>query len=284
MDDNSANNAAQPADNQANSGNANTPASNVPSGEAAPADPDNPATSGAADPNSADAAAPNDGDDEGQPRFRDRSAARRIGGLTREVREREREIGRLRGIMEARGISLDADNAQHAPASDNSRPRQDQFRSFEEYTEAVSRWAARDEHARLNRDTSQKSVQKNVQESMKAARAEYTDYDAVVAEVFDNSFPNTPTMAEYVGESEQAGRVLYWLGTHPDEALRISQLSPVGQAKALAKVEAGLGSPKPSPQRPGAPPPPKTVNGSGAAEKDPGKMSMDEYARHRGFA
>ena len=285
MDDNSAN-AAQP-DTTVNTGTTTQTASTVPSGDAAPASPDTTATTGNADTQSADAAAPNDDGEPGdQPRKPDRSAARRIGGLTREVRAAEREIGRLRGLMEARGLPLDDSGPRQTPASDPGEPRPEQFNTYEDYTRALARHEARQEHQRLNRATAEMTAAQRVQESIKAVRGEATDFDEVIAHVLapDSGFPGTDTMVKYIEEAEQPGRILYWLGTHQDEADRISQLSPMGQAKELAKVEAKLATAKPPPQRTGAPPPPKTINGSGAAEKDPGKMTMEEYARHRGMA
>lgn len=283
MENNSADTAAQP-DTMANTGTANQPASDVPSGDAAPASPDTTSDTGTEGTQSADAAAPNDDGDTGDtPRKPDRSAARRIGGLTREVRAAEREIGRLRGLMEARGIPLDDATPRQAPASDSGEPRQDQFQTYEDYTRALARYEARQEHQRLNQASAQQTAAQRVRESMKAVRSEAADFDEVVASVFEPDFPNSKVMADFVEESDQAGRLLYWLGSNPDEAARISQLSPIGQAKALAKVEATLAAPSPKQQRPGAPPPPKVISGQGVGEKDPAKMTMEEYARHRGF-
>lgn len=285
MENNSAETAAQP-DNQAPSGNAYQPAVSVPSGDAAPASPDTTSDAGTEDTNSADATAPNDTGEPGeQPRRSDRSAARRIGGLTREVRAREREIGELRGLLRAQGINPDAlSGTPQQPASDNGEPRQDQFQTYEDYTRALARYEARMEHQRLNREAAEKTTAQRLRESMKAVRGEAADFDEVVASVFEPDFPNSKTMADFVEESDQPARMLYWLGNNPDEAARISQLSPIRQAKELAKVEANLAAPAPQPKRPGAPPPPKIVTGSGVGEKDPAKMSMEEYAKFRGFA
>ena len=285
MDTNSAETAAEPVV-LATSGNATQPASDVPSGDAAPASPDTTSDTGTEGTQSADAAAPNDDGDTGDtPRKPDRSAARRIGGLTREVRAREREIGELRGLLRAQGINPDAlSGTPQQPASDNGEPRQDQFQTYEDYTRALARYEARMEHQRLNREAAEKTTAQRLRESMKAVRGEAADFDEVVASVFEPEFPNSKTMADFVEESDQPARMLYWLGNNPDEAARISQLSPIRQAKELAKVEATLAAPAPQPKRPGAPPPPKIVTGSGVGEKDPAKMSMEEYAKYRGFA
>lgn len=286
MENNSAETAAQP-DNQAPSGNAYQPAVSVPSGDAAPASPDTTSDAGTEDSNSADATAPNDTGEPGeQPRRSDRSAARRIGGLTREVRAREREIGELRGLLRAQGINPDAlSGAPQQPASDNGEPRQDQFQTYEDYVRALARYETRVERERLSRADAEKTTAQRLQESMKAVRSEAADFDDVVANVFEPDFPNSKAMADYLEEAaDNPARMLYWLGNNPDEAARISRLPPSRQAKELAKVEATLAAPAPQPKRPGAPPPPKIVTGSGVGEKDPAKMSMEEYAKYRGYA
>lgn len=285
MTDNSAEAAAEPVV-LASSGTATQPASDVPSGDAAPASPDTTSDAGTEDTNSADATAPNDTGEPGeQPRKPDRSAARRIGGLTREVRAREREIGELRGLLKAQGINPDTlSGAPQQPTSDTGEPRQDQFQTYEDYVRALARYETRQERERLSRADADKTTAQRLRESMKAVRGEAPDFDDVVASVFEPDFPNSKTMADFVEESDQPARMLYWLGNNPDEAARISQLSPIRQAKELAKVEANLAAPSPQQKRPGAPPPPKIVTGAGVGEKDPAKMTMEEYAKHRGFA
>ena len=49
-------------------------------------------------------------------------------------------------------------------------------------------------------------------------------------------------MAQSIQSSDVGPDLLYWLGTNPKEADRISRLNPILQAKEIGKIEAGLAS------------------------------------------
>lgn len=70
----------------------------------------------------------------------------------------------------------------------------------------------------------------------------------------------TPLMADAIKESESGAAVAYYLGKNPAEAARIAQMSPVGQATAIGRLEERVTMPQK--RTTSAPPPPKTISGT----------------------
>ena len=86
--------------------------------------------------------------------------------------------------------------------------------------------------------------------------------------------------AESVMDYEVPHKILYHLGTHPDEAERILGLSARGQARELAKLEISL-SQKNETQSSNAPKPLDPAKPSARATKSPAEMTDAEYAKWR---
>lgn len=87
-----------------------------------------------------------------------------------------------------------------------------------------------------------------------------------------------PSLVEAAIEAGEPAKVLYELGKNPDEAARILALSPTRMAVAVAKIAAKPASPPPVSK---APPPIKSIVGSGRVETDPDKMSTAEWTKWR---
>ena len=86
-----------------------------------------------------------------------------------------------------------------------------------------------------------------------------------------------PAVVEAAMETGEAAKVLYELGKNPDEAARIMALPPTKMAVAVAKIAV---KPSSAPAVSKAPPPIKSLNGSGGkVETDPSKMTMDEWEK-----
>lgn len=74
-------------------------------------------------------------------------------------------------------------------------------------------------------------------EREETARDKFDDFEEVA---YDKSLPVTDTMAQAIQTADNGPDVLYYLGQNPDEAKRISKLSPALQAKEIGKLEAKL--------------------------------------------
>ena len=65
----------------------------------------------------------------------------------------------------------------------------------------------------------------------------YADFEQVV---YNPKLPITNVMAETIQASDVGPDLAYYLGSNPQEAARISRLSPFLQAKEIGKIEAKL--------------------------------------------
>lgn len=85
-------------------------------------------------------------------------------------------------------------------------------------------------------------------------------------------------MAAAILEDEDGPAIAYYLGQNPDEAERISGLSPNRAVSELGRIAAKLKTPPPKKEKPA---PLNALRGNSAPAstgKDPNEMSMEEYA------
>lgn len=97
--------------------------------------------------------------------------------------------------------------------------------------------------------------------------------------------PITDAMAEVIQQSDDGPALAYYLGKNPDIAYQISRLPPTLAAKELGRIEGMLLTKKEAakPKKVSeAPPPPNRLSGSEPAiEKDPDKMTAEEWLKWR---
>lgn len=92
----------------------------------------------------------------------------------------------------------------------------------------------------------------------------------------------TPDMADAIVESDVATKLVRYFHNDPEEAERISKLSPARQTAEIGKLEDRLSEAKPKPAKSSAPEPIKPVAGSGKSSTGyRPDMSMAEYAKWR---
>ena len=155
-----------------------------------------------------------------------------------------------------------------------------------------ARWAAREvlrqekeEQAKQKKEESKREKDKKFAERAGKARDKYEDFDDLVFN--DSTLPITPDMADYISESEDGPEVAYWLAKNPQEAHRIAQMNGRDADRALARIEARISTPAPTPAAPkpvtNAPPPPQRVgtasNAGAPVLRD--EMSTAEWVRLR---
>jgi len=99
------------------------------------------------------------------------------------------------------------------------------------------------------------------------ARDKYEDFEQVA---YNPSLPVTDFMAQAIQASDIGPEVIYFLGSNPKEAARISRLPPVLQAKEIGKIEANLASSPPVKKTSSAPAPiaPVAARTTGGASYD----------------
>ena len=113
------------------------------------------------------------------------------------------------------------------------------------------------------------------QEQASTARQVYPDWDQVAL-----TAPISDEVADLILASEKGAEVAYHLGLNRQEAVRISQMPPMEQARAIGRLEAIVSTPKPK-TKSSAPPPINPVSGGSVGSRDPDKMSPQDYRKWR---
>ena len=146
-----------------------------------------------------------------------------------------------------------------------------------EYAKAEARKEAQ-EALRQEREQAQRATKVESFKSREESFADTVeDYHDVV---YSETTPISPAMAEVIQESEIGPQLAYHLAKNTALARAIYSLPPVQAARELGKLEAKLSAPKPVATK--APPPPPRIEATEpAVEKDPDKMSDEEWLKWR---
>lgn len=151
------------------------------------------------------------------------------------------------------------------------KPTPEQYKTTEEYVEAVAAWKADEiiqetfskrekEFAEAKAREAQEKVVATYQEREDSAREKYDDFDQVA---YQTPYACTPAMAQTIQFSESGPDLAYYLGKNPTEAARIAELPPILAIKELGKIEAKIASAAtPETRVSKAPAPIKPVSGS----------------------
>lgn len=200
--------------------------------------------------------------------------------LSRERKKFDREAQELRQLALQR-----SQETQAPPKQAQGMPKIEDFQDFESYLnardafltqklkgETIAEYEKRQQAERAERER-QKTLdtyQKRVAQAVK----ELPDFDDVV---YRPDVTISDVMAHTIMESDAGPKVAYYLGTHPDEAERIADLSPVAAIKELTRIEDKLSKTKAT----NTPPPTNPVGSRAKAEKDPSDMSLPEFIKYR---
>jgi hypothetical protein len=161
--------------------------------------------------------------------------------LAREQRKWEREQSR-------RAVEV----APPAPL-----PPVDSFADAQSYAEALAEQKAQELVARRDAAQQQTAVLEAYQDREEDARVKYDDFEQVA---YNPNLRVTDAMAQTIQASDIGPDVIYYLGTNPKEADRISRLPVLLQAKEIGKLEAKLVSDPPVKRTSTAPAPIAPVN------------------------
>ena len=204
--------------------------------------------------------------------------------LTRRLAKESRKIERF-ARAEAENQYLREQLQARTPQVEQSsgEPKPEQFKTYEEYIDKLTDWKLDQRMAKVTEQTQaqrqaqfQAEQEAKIRENLSKAADKYDDFEDVVS---NPNLPITPVMRDAIGESELAGDIAYYLGSNPKEAAEIAKMSNVQQVKAIDRIEAKLGAPKPVSK---APEPLETVGkGRVKSEPDLSKMSVSEYAEYR---
>lgn len=188
---------------------------------------------------------------------------KRIDRLTRQKYEAQARAEYLEKML----------NERQAPKTESGIDRS-QYASDEDYVEAIveSRLAAKEQIK------AQQSYVKKVEGIIKEAE-KLGDFDP-------DDFREVPIsriMADAIVESDVSAQLVKFFHDEPEEAERISQLSPARQAAAIGKIEAQLSAEKPKAVAKSAAPTPITpLGGKGGSPRGlSDDLSMEDWLAER---
>lgn len=151
----------------------------------------------------------------------------------------------------------------HRPEA-KSQPTPDQFKTVEEYVEALTDYKAQQKIAEREQMERQKTVRSSYENRAEEAREKYDDFEQVA---HGDHVKITPEMAETIMASEIGPEIAYYLGSNPSEASKIANLSPLQQAREIGKIEASLTANPPAKKASSAPAPIKPVGARSSTPK-----------------
>jgi hypothetical protein len=173
--------------------------------------------------------------------------------LAREQRKWEREQAQ-------RLVELQAPKPATPPADPND------FETAQQYAEALAEQKAQELLAKREAARQQAEIVEAYKDREEEAREKYEDFEQVA---YNPNLPVTDHMAQAIQSSDIGPEVIYYLGSNPKEAGRISRLPPILQAKEIGKIEANLASNPPVKKTSTAPAPlaPVTATRSSSSPK-----------------
>jgi hypothetical protein len=140
--------------------------------------------------------------------------------------------------------------AEVAAPADDREPDVNNYTDYNKYSRDLVKWEVRNAQReaaaadqRRQAEQAERGKVQTWQSRLSSAAAELADFDAVA---FNADLPVSRVMGDAIMESELGPQLLYHLGSHPEEAARISKLSPVSQVRELGKIEASLAKPEAS--------------------------------------
>jgi len=219
-------------------------------------------------------------DDEETGRQRSGSRQRKIDRLTRENEELRRQIAT---------VPRPAEPPKPEPAA-TGKPKLADYRTLEEYQEALTDWkldqreaAAREKASQEAQKAAEQKIQTEWDSRQNAVRTAHSDYDEVVQSVAAPEGPGVLAARQAMLEDDAGPEILYHLATHPDDLKRIAALQPVSAIREIRRLSAALSPPSsaaaanPKPKISSAPRPPPSLSRPAKTSSD--SIHDEELAR-----
>jgi len=171
----------------------------------------------------------------------------------------------------------------------NKPPEVDDYENYEDFIVAQARFAARQEletekleDKKRQEAARKRDAQKSYQDKISAAYGVYPDFDDVLTSANDIEMPQEALDA--IVESDSGEHITYFLAKNRDEAKRFAAMPQAQRLKMVGRLEARFEKQKEAPPKriSMAPNPINPVSTHGeATQKDPSKMTDDEWYRYR---
>lgn len=164
--------------------------------------------------------------------------------LVQRLEAAEAEAARLRKAAEDKGIDLDATEGPEIP--DEPNPEDYKYGEHDqEYIKDHAKYEAKMEVLQEQAETRFKaeaaSLDARWAKNLTENKARFPDYDEVVVKgAKEGKWNASPVVAVAIKDSDVGTDLSYHLASHPEEAERISKLSPLEQAREVGRLEVTL--------------------------------------------
>jgi hypothetical protein len=200
---------------------------------------------------------PEDEDEEHEPEKpgRGSSRQRKIDRLTRELEMAKAQLAVLQ--------PKPAQTEPPKPAEPPGKPKLENFKTLEEYQEALTDWKLDQREAQRAAKSAEEATQTAWSSSENTARAAHADYDEVVKSVKAPEGPGVLAARQAMLDEPLGAEILYHLATHPEELEAIAAMPPVRAVMAIGRLSAKLAVPPVAatkPQVTSAPKPPPALS------------------------
>jgi hypothetical protein len=224
---------------------------------------------------------------DGQP-LRTGSRQRKIDRLIRENSELQRRLQALEQTGPAAAAVTTPVPTTPPPAPAGPKPVLTDFKTLEDYTEALTEWKIDQREARRKADEEKRTAEaaaKSLQDGWAAkegaALKAHPDYSDVIASTRTPEGPGVMAAREALLEDEHGAEILYWLAKNSAELKRIASLSPARAILEIGKLSAAFASPvtpeNPKPKVTSAPRPPSPIS-HGTVKTAP-DVNDEDFAR-----
>ena len=159
---------------------------------------------------------------------------------------------------------VQAQKAAEIPYAPAEVPVLENFESTEAYADALAIRKAHELIQKQDIQRQQAAFLTAYHDKEEEARDKYDDFEQVA---YNPNLRITSVMAETIQASEVGPEVVYYLGSNPKEADRISHLQPFLQAKEIGRIEAKLVDSPPVRKTTSAPPPIEPVTARGGTNR-----------------
>lgn len=210
------------------------------------------------------------------------------------VQERISEITRQRREAEAKAAELEARLKQYESANPQTEDEPtladfdyneaEYVKALRAYNQKQSTLAARQARAEEFKEEVERLKQQTQKATVETFQARSQDFAAEHADYYQTiqspGFQQSQATIQAVLNSDNGPALAYHLAKNPDLNDNINRMSPVQALMELGRIEAKLTQPV-APKTTSSPPPVKPVGKSATVDKDPDKMTPDEYRRWR---
>lgn len=170
----------------------------------------------------------------------------------------------------------------------SKRPKADDFKTADEYTEALTDWKVdqklKSEKQKIQQDVIKTEFQSKItkhQERVDKFKDSHDDFDDMIESVSNINLPMA--VQESIIDSESGPELMYELARDPKELKRICSLSPLAAAREMGKLEVQLKKDSKTPSKEikttktPKPPTPVRTKGSTSTKSFRNDMSLKEY-------